>query len=447
MDSDDPFSPQDQEDATIVKPLPAAASGKSESYTDRLLEAVEIPASAGLNRLESAASQTLLAAAQLKNTVSHPDPSGLHRQLLGEIKEFEQRAVAAGVGDEKLLVRAKYVLCAMLDDVVLNTPWGQSSGWSHNTLQGTLFKKEWAGDEFFRLLDVLMRDPAGNRDLLELIYCCLALGFQGGYRVYNKKGELDQKREQLYLVLKTLSEQYDKELSPHWMGVTGLENKLERRIPIWSVLAVAAVLLLSLYIVLFQRLSGYSDPVFSGLQSVAFAQVQRPQFDYQQLVDETPKVAHESLRDSLIDESCFEVGAVMLDDGSGEADRGTFIRTRPECTTLFASGSWNVHPAFRKVTEGIIAPALRAALEKSPGKVLVVGHTDSIPGRYVSNEELSQRRAESVMNILVGKLGSLERFRAEGHGDREPVASNDSKNGRAQNRRVEIILLHPNVLL
>ena len=457
MVGDDPFSSPDQEDATVVRPMSSAPGGGAggsipPASMEQVLEAVEIPDTAGLNPLEAAATPTLLAATQLKNTASHPDPAGLHRQLLGEIKAFDKRARSAGIGDDKLLVRAKYVLCAMLDDVVLNTPWGQASGWSHNTLQGVLFKKEWAGDEFFRLLDALLRDPAANRDLLELMYCCLALGFQGGYRVYNQKGELDQKREQLYLVLKSLSPEYERELSPHWRGITGLENKLERRIPIWAAAAVAALLLLTMYFFLYQRLSGFSDPVFSGLQSVAYVPVTRPELEYQRPVeplpvDETPVLAHDSLRDRLLDEACFEVGAVILDDGTGEADKGTFIRTRPECTTLFASGKWDVQPAFRKVIVETIAPALAGALEAAPGKVLITGHTDNVPGRYMSNEELSQRRADSVTESLVAELDMPERFRAEGHGEREPVATNDTREGRAQNRRVEIVLLHPHVLL
>lgn len=445
-----PFASDNNDDATVVKPLGPRSASPSGSATpaDLLAEIVDFPRAGGFNPLENAAAPTLLTASQLRNTANHGNPAALHRQLLAEIKEFEKRALAAGIGDEKLLVRAKYVICAMLDDVVLNTPWGQASGWSHNTLQGVLFRKEWAGDEFFRLLDALLRDPAANRDLLELMYCCLALGFQGGYRVYNQKGELEEKREQLYLVLKSLADEYDRALSPHWRGIEGLENRLERRIPIWAVAAVAVLLLLVLYAFLLQRLGEFSDPVFSGLQEVAFVPAARPEIEIQpRPVANTTKLAHESLRERLAREPCFEVGAIMLDDGSREADKGTFIRTRPDCSTLFASGSWEIEPQFREVLETHVVPALEALLAAAPGKMLITGHTDNVPGRYMSNEELSQRRAESVMELLVRALGTPERFRSEGRGEREPVATNDSVEGRAQNRRVEILLLHPHVLL
>jgi outer membrane protein OmpA-like peptidoglycan-associated protein len=69
--------------------------------------------------------------------------------------------------------------------------------------------------------------------------------------------------------------------------------------------------------------------------------------------------------------------------------------------------------------------------------VEVSGHTDSV-GSDAANQTLSERRASSVANYLIGQGLMRERFEIVGMGERYPVASNDSDSGRALNRRVEI---------
>lgn len=69
--------------------------------------------------------------------------------------------------------------------------------------------------------------------------------------------------------------------------------------------------------------------------------------------------------------------------------------------------------------------------------VEVAGHTDSV-GSDAANQTLSERRAQSVGNYLIGQGLQRERFEIVGFGEQMPVASNDTDEGRARNRRVEI---------
>jgi len=72
-------------------------------------------------------------------------------------------------------------------------------------------------------------------------------------------------------------------------------------------------------------------------------------------------------------------------------------------------------------------------------KIYIVGHTDNI-GKFEYNMELSKRRAEAVVKELVEKYGiSKERLKAFGVGPLSPVATNETEEGRAKNRRVEIV--------
>ena len=73
-------------------------------------------------------------------------------------------------------------------------------------------------------------------------------------------------------------------------------------------------------------------------------------------------------------------------------------------------------------------------------KIEVVGHTDNV-GAAVANQQLSQDRARAVVDALSQKHGiGSERLTAQGQGDGQPVASNASEEGRARNRRVEIVV-------
>ncbi|MDO4684075.1 MAG: OmpA family protein [Lautropia sp.] len=69
--------------------------------------------------------------------------------------------------------------------------------------------------------------------------------------------------------------------------------------------------------------------------------------------------------------------------------------------------------------------------------IIAVGHTDSV-GKEAYNQRLSVRRAEAVKAYLVGKGIEANRIYTEGKGEAQPVADNKTREGRAQNRRVEI---------
>ena len=72
--------------------------------------------------------------------------------------------------------------------------------------------------------------------------------------------------------------------------------------------------------------------------------------------------------------------------------------------------------------------------------VIAVGHTDSM-GSDAYNQALSVRRAEAVKAYMVNQGMAADRIRAEGRGEAEPVATNDTREGRAQNRRVEVTVV------
>ena len=116
-----------------------------------------------------------------------------------------------------------------------------------------------------------------------------------------------------------------------------------------------------------------------------------------------------------------------------EEARGTVITLSGG--VLFASGKWELLSlAQEKLTQ--VAQALK---EQEDATIVVEGHTDAL-GSASANQELSQNRARSVRDYLVSRGLPSERVSAVGHGPDRPIADNKSPEGRANNRRVEIIV-------
>jgi OOP family OmpA-OmpF porin len=113
-------------------------------------------------------------------------------------------------------------------------------------------------------------------------------------------------------------------------------------------------------------------------------------------------------------------------------------------------------PGARVVLRGVefgfdtafIDPVSRTTLElvaeelgRRPGvRVRIDGHTCDM-GSVDYNRELSEQRAEAVKRILVGYGIPADRLETAGHGEAQPVADNESDEGRALNRRVELVIL------
>lgn len=107
-------------------------------------------------------------------------------------------------------------------------------------------------------------------------------------------------------------------------------------------------------------------------------------------------------------------------------------------SSLFASGSADIKPDTLEVLAGIAD-----TLKNSPGRIIIEGHTDNVPlssGKYSSNWELSTARAASVLNFFIAKGVDPNRFSIAGYGEYRPVADNATDDGRAKNRRVEMVI-------
>jgi len=122
------------------------------------------------------------------------------------------------------------------------------------------------------------------------------------------------------------------------------------------------------------------------------------------------------------------------------------VRYTVNTDLLFPSGSWQITEAGKD----IIAKAAKTLSSLQQEKIVVTGYTDDVPVSaslrqqgITSNEILSQKRAESVMQYMVSQGVSPDAITARGMGESNPVMPNTSGQNRAQNRRVEVTLAGP----
>jgi chemotaxis protein MotB len=109
---------------------------------------------------------------------------------------------------------------------------------------------------------------------------------------------------------------------------------------------------------------------------------------------------------------------------------------------LFGEGGWTLN-AKGEAALTKIAPTLAGLKDQ---QIVVEGHTDNVPigpalkERFPSNLDLSTARASDVVRFLISKGVPANTISAQGFGDTRPIASNDTADGRAKNRRVEIVI-------
>jgi len=101
--------------------------------------------------------------------------------LYQEVKVFTNKLKEANC-PKNIISRASYVVCAFVDDVILNSSFGKENNWQEMSLVNFFHEDKSENEYFFTLLDEAYQDPAIYADLLELIYFCLKLGFMGKYR-------------------------------------------------------------------------------------------------------------------------------------------------------------------------------------------------------------------------------------------------------------------------
>ena len=389
------------------------------------------------NPIMRAAGPLLQLLGRLRVALMRASFASLMEQVADAVKFFETDIRSAGISEQQANT-AKYILCATADDIVQHIPTEDRHVWTQYSMLSRFFGERIGGVRFFEILDHLKTDPLVNYPVLELQHACLALGFQGMHRTTaGGLANLQLIQRNLYETLRRVRPKVMSDLSPNWRG-QALANRRQRiRVPVWMVAAIAAALLTGVYFTLRELLSSRAEnaaEVAMALHPSGAIELKRRVIAPPPPPPPPPPVDRITQLQRIRNALALEKTACAM-----TADQTpSFIVIRVCDLVLFASGQANVLDAFKPV-----AARVAATLDKEPGRIRIVGHTDSSPMksvRFPSNFELSVERAKAVAAVLKTGLADPSRVEIAGKGPDEPIAPNTTPEGRAKNRRVEIFI-------
>ncbi|WP_175958844.1 type VI secretion system protein TssL, long form [Burkholderia pyrrocinia] len=371
------------------------------------------------NRLLEAASALLRAQADMPEHLEPEQILALHMLLDQEVRVFEKLCEQANIRRDHM-IGASYCLCTALDEAATQTAWGKKGSsaieWIQGGLATTFHGDLKGGDKVYLLIGRLLEDPHEHRDLLEVIYRILSLGFEGRYRgVTDGKRKHDAIRQRLYNVITSQREPVPLALSPHWQSTAKGKHLSFTDFPVWITVTVLAVILLGLFGWFKYELVSRSADVQKQIADIARM---------------TPPPAPPQLHLKQLLQDEIAAGTVSVDEDA----RHSAVTFRGDA--MFKPGGASVQASMNPLIAKIAAE-----IAKVPGKVTIIGYTDSVPIRsrhFASNLALSEERAIQIMQMLQTAGVPTNRLEAAGKGDADPVGDNRTAQGRAQNRRVEI---------
>jgi type VI secretion system protein ImpK len=383
------------------------------------------------NPIMRAAGPLLQLLGRLRVALVRASFASLMDQVAEAIKFFERDIRSAGISEQQANT-AKYILCATADDIVQHIPTEDRHVWAQYSMLSRFYGERIGGVRFFEILNHAKVDPLVNYPVLELIHACLALGFQGVYRTQSGGlATLQQIQRDLYETLRRVRPKTAKDLSPRWQGQALGLNVMRTRVPVWVVGATMGALLFGLFVTLRILLSGNAEAAAEAtatLHPTDKIAIKRhvvvPPPPPPPPPPDSPVIR---LRKELQSGECNIVA---------ETANQIVIRLCDQVT--FDSGQAIVKDQFKP-----LAAKIAALLDKEKGRIRVVGHTDNTPiktVRFPSNWELSLERAKAVAALLKQGLSDPSRVDVDGKGPDVPIVSNSTPEGRAQNRRVEVMI-------
>ena len=201
-----------------------------------------------LNPLVDAASSLLGMVLRVRQLREMSDIERLYRQVVDEIAAIEIELTEHGY-DRPTLLAFRYVLCSFIDEAVMGTPWGQQSRWAEHSLLTRFHNETWGGEKVFSILARLQQEPQRYRDMLEFLYLCLCLGFEGRYRV------MEHGHEEYEHVVRTLGDQLasleegaEESLTRPLDNVMPGRRRHGRGLPLWGVFALFAITMVGAYL-------------------------------------------------------------------------------------------------------------------------------------------------------------------------------------------------------
>ena len=198
--------------------------------------------SLAINPLVASGSPLFTLVNQLKQMTEAPDINQLYQDLCHEIKAFENKAQNDSYRSNTLLA-ARYAICTLLDEIITEeTTWGTKSNWQRQALLQAFQREAWGGERFFLILERSCEDATFHIDLLEWLYLCISLGYEGKYRRETQGyKKLQDVADDLYQTIMRQRGDFSRRMLSHEKKEQQIEETT-RLIPIWLVILISIII-------------------------------------------------------------------------------------------------------------------------------------------------------------------------------------------------------------
>jgi type VI secretion system protein ImpK len=315
----------------------------------------------------------------------------------------------------------------------MSKPWGLAGGWERQKLVSALYREVIGGERFFDLLDAVEAQPRLYGDLIEFMYVCLSLGFEGAYRMPGRAARtgLETYRARAFETIRERRDGFAAELSAHWRGTEAARKPLREIVPLWLVGALSLAATAGLYMLAVFLVGGQTARAVEGASAMAPAgEVVIVALEAPSEPPPPPPPPPQAERVGAFLEPEIAAGLVEVFTEGGQT------RIRLVSTGMFRSGRATLQDQYLPVLERV-----SEALNGEPGRVLVEGHSDAEPisnARFPSNFHLSEARAAAVAAFMRDRLDNQSRLDVIGLGDTALLDPENPFSG--VNRRVELVL-------
>ena len=322
----------------------------------------------------------------------------------------------------KKMAIVRYCLCTALDEAAHTTAWGLESGWSQSNLLNHFEGDNDGGNKFFLLIGRLSMNPSEFADVLEVLLRILGLGFEGRYSIVEEGDrQLTKIRQRLLTLIQSTRETTLSLLSPHGLQPHGPVRRKKMIVPVRLTALCPGIVVAAAFIGCKYWLSMRADGLNNDIYLMQNIKVTSPQLKMRlRLAVLLRKEINQQLLS--VDET-QKLSKVVLHGDS-----------------LFLSGSIKVQPQMVKVIERVAREVRRV-----DGDVVIVGHTDNTPIHRPGLEDnlvLSEKRAAEVASYFTAAGLPASKVKVQGVGSSQPLASDDTAQGRAKNRRVEFFVTY-----
>lgn len=210
----------------------------------------------------------------LRSGQAPQDAEEFRRRFVEFLDRFGRRAIGSGTSGEDVQL-CHFALCALVDEVILQSGFRATADWSLRPMQLQLFGEQLAGEKFFEHLESLRRGGAARVQVMEVFHMVLLLGFQGRYLIEGP--------EKLAWLTARLGEEIAHlrgrraAFAPRALPPDHIVHRLRHDVPLWAVGALVGVAALAAYIGLATWLGHHTQELMAG---------------HQQVIAATPRQAH-----------------------------------------------------------------------------------------------------------------------------------------------------------